>query len=497
MPYINRAAAPTMEADTSGSAPHLHRPLCISPYFIGAEKPHVDPAPTRVVQATLSWSRGMAPPSGYEAIQRAAHRRALTVEMLDEAIKEYPELNTGPVGKDARWYACKLINDSPLVSNVIHLDTETTRHFGCYLKKLRPSDCADLDFEYDPDQKIARWVPMLSDNGYRCWDLVHDWTYTHRLEVLGLARGDGGWLRHGARLLERVRWYFNVVKSGGGAPNWRKDAPVTPKLKLKPTRKTKPTPTPTPATTSAPSAPTPAPTPVPTPTPEPTPAPKELETTHPRVRVEDVAPTIDAGTTTPERTKAVKKRKRSLPLATIAEAAPTIEATAAAESAPGPDLDAAPASFYVPLSRNELWAPPTPTQQLVRCAWQPEIGCVDYLRKKGLFNKAGTKHWRAIREWTKTPQGIQHLTEAGLDPRSMHLDHVYDTNHTPLWHVYNCHFMPGGANSHFGDRLTDEKRKFVGRSGSQMADAAMNWFCQQMQGGPDWNNFRSVSAHGL
>lgn len=146
---------------------------------------------------------------------------------------------------------------------------------------------------------------------------------------------------------------------------------------------------------------------------------------------------------------------------------------------------------------DELWKPPPIAQQIMRCAWLPEVGLVDYLKKKRVFQQAGSAHWSAIRAWTKTEQGVDHLKAAGLDPQSFHLDHVYDKQHTPLWHVYNCHFMPGGANSHFGTRYDREKKEYIGRTATQMADAAIKWFMEKTQSGPNWEEFRPVAAHGL
>ena len=71
--HTTRAAA-QMEVDTSTSKPRI---------------------------TTVSWTRGMPRPPSYEKIRCAAERRVLTAEMVDEAIEAHPELNNGPVGKDA------------------------------------------------------------------------------------------------------------------------------------------------------------------------------------------------------------------------------------------------------------------------------------------------------------------------------------------------------------------------------------------------------------
>jgi hypothetical protein len=63
------------------------------------------------------------------------------------------------------------------------------------------------------------WVPQFCDNGYEVWDLVHRYEAyiktTKRLEV-----GANGWWRHGAKLIERTKWFHIAMREMKLACNW-------------------------------------------------------------------------------------------------------------------------------------------------------------------------------------------------------------------------------------------------------------------------------------
>jgi hypothetical protein len=136
-----------------------------------------------------------------------------------------------------------------------------------------------------------------------------------------------------------------------------------------------------------------------------------------------------------------------------------------------------------------LFAPPSNVQQLGRYAGIC-TPLIKYLKTHKLFDDAGSAHWKGIREWCKTPEGVALLREAGIDPASFHLDHIQDKHKTPLHHAYNCCFMPGGANSHFGDRVDDEKKAYVGDVAWDMSREAINWLVTESR--VNWSKFKRV-----
>lgn len=174
----------------------------------------------------------MPRPEGYEEARARVAPTPITVAMVDEAIAAYPEIDTGSARNTSRRYALTLLRGKPVTSNTPSRDTEATRHFGSWAKAHAPQKLASarlLVGRVEPGGPEAephwRWVPTLADDGYDAWDLVREWTLVYRLAELRMKRGDGGWMCHGARLLERVRHYHNVVKKGLGEPNWRAARP--------------------------------------------------------------------------------------------------------------------------------------------------------------------------------------------------------------------------------------------------------------------------------
>ena len=123
-----------------------------------------------------------------------------------------------------------------------------------------------------------------------------------------------------------------------------------------------------------------------------------------------------------------------------------------------------------------LYAPPTSAlKQQARYAGtcQP---LKKYLTQRRLWTKQHPDHWDAIREWCKTSGGREWLRECGLDPEGVHLDHIHDKKHIPINHAFNCYFMPGGANSHFGDRSDDDKVAYVGDQAWTTSWAFITWY---------------------
>jgi hypothetical protein len=102
-----------------------------------------------------------------------------------------------------------------------------------------------------------------------------------------------------------------------------------------------------------------------------------------------------------------------------------------------------------------------------------------YLTQRRLWKTQGRAHWDAIAEWCKTPGGRQWLRDCDLHPEGINLDHIHDKDHTPVWHAFNCYFMPGGANSHFGNRSDDIKAKYVGEQAWHVSGAFITWYIEK------------------
>jgi hypothetical protein len=99
-----------------------------------------------------------------------------------------------------------------------------------------------------------------------------------------------------------------------------------------------------------------------------------------------------------------------------------------------------------------------------------------YLKHRKVWSQASKEHWKAIGDWTKTTEGRAYLSDAGLDPEGFNLDHIHDKNKTPIWHAYNCVFMPSAANAHFGDRTGPEKMIYVGETAAELSTAFVKWY---------------------
>ena len=147
------------------------------------------------------------------------------------------------------------------------------------------------------------------------------------------------------------------------------------------------------------------------------------------------------------------------------------------QTARGPEPARAPAPEQ-PLARKlspaELWTPPTADVQIMRYA-ALNTSLAKFLKERGVYNVAGKPHWACIREWVATDQGHAALRSAALDPLSVHLDHVVPDNLGGVSCLFNCVFMPGSANSHFGCFFTPEKHAFVGKAVVAHACAFARW----------------------
>ena len=124
-----------------------------------------------------------------------------------------------------------------------------------------------------------------------------------------------------------------------------------------------------------------------------------------------------------------------------------------------------------------LHAPPSAAKQWIRYAGTCQPLKI-YLTRLRLWKRQGGAHWDAIGDWMKTKEGCEWLRECGLDPNSVHRDHIHDKNHTPVHHALNCYFMPGGTNSHFRDRLSEEKMKYIGEQASAISTAFIKWYIE-------------------
>lgn len=126
------------------------------------------------------------------------------------------------------------------------------------------------------------------------------------------------------------------------------------------------------------------------------------------------------------------------------------------------------------LTEEELYKPPSPEQQLERyAAMHPTL--MKYLRQKGVCEYANTQHWKAIRDWTQTTDGVAAIRSGGLDPLGFHLDHIIPEQLGGVSCVFNCVFMPSSANSHFGKYYTKEKCKYMGVAVCTHAESFAKW----------------------
>lgn len=139
---------------------------------------------------------------------------------------------------------------------------------------------------------------------------------------------------------------------------------------------------------------------------------------------------------------------------------------------PTPDDDS------VPARSAELYKPPNEVMQMARYAGMIS-SLKKYLMKRGVWSQNSKAHWNCISDWTKTDKGREYLRACDLHPEGIHLDHIYDKEHTPLYHAYNCYFMPGSTNSHFNKLTGDEKMKYVGCHARKMSTAFLKWYLQK------------------
>ena len=89
----------------------------------------------------------------------------------------------------------------------------------------------------------------------------------------------------------------------------------------------------------------------------------------------------------------------------------------------------------------------------------------------------GKAHWNAIRDWTKTEEGMKWLRMAEIDPLGVHLDHICAQNGVGAGYdcVYNCYFLPPSPNSWFGEYDSKEKKDYVGKQAYEIAKRFNLW----------------------
>jgi hypothetical protein len=103
---------------------------------------------------------------------------------------------------------------------------------------------------------------------------------------------------------------------------------------------------------------------------------------------------------------------------------------------------------------------PTDVHKLLRTAARC-TPLLKFLKQRGCF-EIGHAQWKAVREWTRTSDGVAWLKEAGLSADSVSLDHIIARDRGGVDSVYNCAFVPLSLNSHFGSVDVNEKEPFLG-----------------------------------
>ena len=66
-----------------------------------------------------------------------------------------------------------------------------------------------------------------------------------------------------------------------------------------------------------------------------------------------------------------------------------------------------------------------------------------------------------------------------LHPEGTQQDHIHDKDHTPIHHAFNCYFMPGNPNAHFGNRSNNEKAKYVGEQAWNVSKCFIKWYIEK------------------
>ena len=183
--------------------------------------------------------------------------------------------------------------------------------------------------------------------------------------------------------------------------------------------------------------------------------------------------------------KPPKKKAKQTP-------APAPVAVAVATPVATPVVTAAPMPASVPAIAPK-WGTPTPVQQHLRSA----ATCsplTEYLKKKNKFKHAGNPHWNAIKKWCETDEGLEWIRASGLDVQAFHLHHIKAKARGGVSSIFNCAFVPGGANSKWGDKDSEEMRAAVGKQACKIADTFATWFVSKMGDGPDQSGFDWTAA---
>ena len=411
---------------------------------------------------TLSYRVGMDLSSEPHADARRSspwEATPITEAMLLRLAAAHPDTNTGKSLYQARQLLQSKPHSFSKADIPAEANTDCTMHFGAYLLRHHPSRVRALCLRVDDEQ---RYVPLLSDNGYAVWELVHAWSQ-HRLSVgrqhLPKYGGDNGWLQHGARFLERARYFVTVVEAGLGGPNWR-------------------------AVGTAPADG------------------EEGENDdawkggdEERGEEEqlddgalpdhggqrgDAGPFDDGeppggehydGARFADPPSPPRKRQTQVSSSSAAGASSALAVAPTTPAAPTP----APVDDPVAAVEGAVaLVDPAPHQQQLRCC--ADIARLRHFLQHGGMNKKrkpdymqthGPEVFKNIKLWLKTPDGVAHLAQCGLTPETVQVDHVLAESLGGPWHVKNAHLMPIVANRSFGNRYDKEKWAYVG--GNQMA----------------------------
>jgi len=124
--------------------------------------------------------------------------------------------------------------------------------------------------------------------------------------------------------------------------------------------------------------------------------------------------------------------------------------------------------------------PPDEINKLLRTASAiPPL--VKYLKSKNKFNHMGMAHWREIRKWCETADGMRWLERSGLDPLSFHLHHFQSVHMGGHYSIYNCVLCPGSANAWFGALDSREMREWCGDKAAQASFRHAKWMRTQIE----------------
>lgn len=434
----------------------------------------------------------------------------------NERIDPPHNLEVERMNQTKNWRACKIRIESLDHFVRLHPEVETQRGQCCsYAKKLIDGDCENNSeesmfwgwlriksgygdkFDFTTDGKLDF---HMAQDYYTMWKLCTQWM-TWREQTKGI-RGDNGWWRHGIRIMARYQYFKMFAKDNWTNPKGKRrvTAPSNKRRKTKPSKVAheesllKPTPlsclfiddddSRSTVDETQPNAPS--------------------ETTPPTSTLKHADDNDDDIIFAEETTNAVARKE---PLSTYVtddvidkvDNTEHLHGDDALGRACCPSAKLAPPPPKLSLKRKRvpgtesgsLYPTPSTIHQLARtCALCTPLK--HYLQRKNLVNYAHKNIVNQVHNFFKTKR-TDLLEAAGLSPLAFSVDHVISkgTEGLDIW--YNLVLMEPGANSHFGDRWDNEKRRYVGEHAANIANG-VHAFYKRDQYQYDFSKFNPVTC---